>query len=60
MRFPSSSNLSLKPSFIMYRKDYFALETRWEIRKQNKTVRSKRKMLSQQESVKILGSERED
>lgn len=28
-----------------------------EIRKQKKTIRSKRKMLSEQESVKILGSE---
>lgn len=28
MRFPFSSNFSLKPSFIMYRKDYFALERR--------------------------------
>lgn len=60
MRFLSSSNFSLHRSFIMYRKDYFALERRLRSEKINKTVRSKRKVLSQQESVKIMGSETED
>lgn len=58
MRFPSSSNFSLKSSCIIYRKDYFALERR--LRSESKMKKIKEKDAESTGELKMLDSEAED